>query len=170
MKNKSLRFHRRSIRLKNYDYSQAGMYFLTLVTYKRKRFFGEIKGKKMILSEAGKVAQECWLAIPEHFPNAVLHEFVIMPDHVHGIIELKKDQRADESLQGSENRRNEFGKIIPRSIGSIVKGFKIGVTKWFRSNTKEYKVWHRDYYERIVRDEEAYRRISAYIRRNPEKG
>src|SRR5471030_188022 len=80
--------HRRSIRLKGYDYSQNGLYFITICTYNRECLFGEIIDKKMILNDAGKIANECWVKIPEHFPAAVLHEHVVMPNHVHGIIEL----------------------------------------------------------------------------------
>jgi putative transposase len=80
--------HRRSIRLKGYDYSQNGLYFITICTHNRECLFGEVIDKKMVLNDAGKIANECWLKIPEHFPHAVLHQHVIMPNHVHGIIEL----------------------------------------------------------------------------------
>ena len=80
--------HRRSIRLKNYDYSQNGMYYLTIVTQDRLRLFGEIENGNMVFSELGKFAHQCWLDIPQHYPQVVLHEFVIMPNHVHGIIEI----------------------------------------------------------------------------------
>jgi putative transposase len=83
--------HRKSIHLKGYDYSQAGLYFITICVQDRKCLFGEIFGSdgKMVLNEAGKIADECWLEIPKHFPNTVLHEHIIMPNHVHGIVELK---------------------------------------------------------------------------------
>jgi REP element-mobilizing transposase RayT len=80
--------HRRSIRLKGYDYAQAGLYFITICTNHRQHIFGEVLNSQMILNDTGKVADECWQAIPQHFPNAILHEFVVMPNHVHGIIEL----------------------------------------------------------------------------------
>jgi hypothetical protein len=81
--------HRRSIRLKGYDYSQAGLYFITMVTKNRACLFGKIENGAMILNDAGNIAHDCWLEIPNHFPNVILHEHIIMPNHIHGIIELK---------------------------------------------------------------------------------
>jgi REP element-mobilizing transposase RayT len=172
--------HRRSIRLQGYDYSQAGLYFLTLNTHDRKCLFGEIIEQKMILNDAGRIAENCWLEIPLHFPNAVLHEYIIMPDHIHGIVELNEKidlvgaensvVGAENSVVGAENflpRRNEFQKMIPRSISSIVKGFKIGVTKWFRSQGNSEIIWQRNFYEHIIRNDNSYQHISDYILSNP---
>jgi REP element-mobilizing transposase RayT len=92
--------------------------------------------------------------IPEHFPNVVLHEYIVMPNHVHGKIELRKKSGAAIGVENLEplhrnfqHHRNEYQKIIPHSVGSIVRGFKIGVTKWFRNNTDIEKIWQRNYYE-----------------------
>jgi len=141
--------HRKSIRLKGYDYSQAGLYFITICVHDRKCLFGKIENDEMVLNDFGRIADECWLGIPKHFPNAVLHEHIVMPNHIHGIVELTQN---DVSNVGAENflplqppnefpanewSRNRFQKMIPRSIGSIVKGFKIGVTKWSRTNPVE---------------------------------
>jgi putative transposase len=180
--------HRRSIRLNGYDYSQAGLYFITICCQDRKCRFGKIENDKMILNNLGKIANECWLEIPKHFPNAILHEYVVMPNHVHGIIELVNDDNVVgvENFQPlqhqNEPRRNEFQKMIPRSIGSIVKGFKIGVTKWFRINEdvsvgdgnfqplqSQQKLWQRNYHEHIIRNEKSYQTISDYIINNPVK-
>ena len=186
--------HRKSIRLKGYDYSQNGLYFITICTYNRECLFGEIINKKMILNDAGKIANECWLKIPEHFPGAVLHEHVVMPNHVHGIIELGGTVLTGGENAGRQNvvagvqnvggqifetprmeppptspsPQNQFQHIIPRSIGSIVRGYKIGVTKFFRDNTDIYHVWQRNYHEHIIRSEQSYWRISEYIINNPE--
>ncbi len=169
--------HRRSIRLKGYDYSQAGLYFITICCHNRICRFGAVVDGKMILNDAGRIADSCWLEIPKHFPNAVLHEYIIMPNHVHGIIELT-DSTMDVQTVGVGNNtvgvgnnnvrvgnnnvrvgnnnvrmgnnnvrvennnvrvenfqpvQNKFQKMIPRSIGSIVKGYKIGVTKRLRT-------------------------------------
>ncbi len=123
----------------------------------------------MIMNDAGKMADKCWMEIPKHFPNAVLHEYVIMPNHVHGIIELVNDTNV-----GAENflplqQHNQFQKIIPHSIGSIVRGYKIGVTKWIRQNTDVYNVWQRNFHEHIIRNEQSYQTISKYINDNPAK-
>jgi putative transposase len=200
--------HRRSIRLKGYDYSQAGLYFITICIQDRKCLFGKIVGvenfqPKIVLNDAGKIAGECWLEIPKHFTNAVLHEHIVMPNHVHGIVELNKIgspnvgaenflplrshndsvtsvgvqnfeplRSPNESfsligVQNFEPLRNEFQKIIPHSIGSIVRGFKTGVTKWFRNNTEIEKIWQRNYYEHIIRNEQSYQQIADYIINNP---
>jgi REP element-mobilizing transposase RayT len=86
----------------------------------------------MLMNDAGNNANECWLQIPLHFPIVILHDHIIMPNHIHGIIELIPV--GVENFQPLHPIRNEFQKIIPHSIGSIVRGFKIGVTKWFRNN------------------------------------
>lgn len=128
--------HRKSIRLRGYDYSNTGLYFITICTADRKCLFGKIvpvgadniqpQRQEMILDDAGKIVNCCWLLIPEHFPDVFLHEHIVMPNHIHGIIELTKSPVGVENFQP---RRNEYQKIIPHSIGSIVRGFKIGVTK-----------------------------------------
>lgn len=88
MKFDSQKHHRRSIRLQEYDYAQAGGYFVTIVTYQRDLLFGEIVDEEMMLNDFGKIADECWRAIPEHFPNVELGAYVVMPNHVHGIITI----------------------------------------------------------------------------------
>jgi REP element-mobilizing transposase RayT len=87
--------HRKSIRVKGYDYSQAGAYYVTIVTYQRDCLFGQIKNGEMHLNDFGKIADECWRAISEHFPFVELGAFVIMPNHVHGIILINNDPRTE---------------------------------------------------------------------------
>jgi REP element-mobilizing transposase RayT len=314
--------HRRSIRLKEYDYAQEGLYFLTLCTKNRVCLFGHIENGAMILNEAGVHAQKCWLEIPEHFPQVVLHPFIVMPNHVHGVIEItntvganyhsphttnehspddkanyhsphttneysphdkanyhsphttneySSDDKAshhsphitnehspqdkanyhsphpenisthdetnnvlgidepnndssidemknhsfihetnnnssidesknissidetenishiDETNGGDDganndshgNGANNDSPLPPRSpsqtVGSIERGFKIGVTKWFRTNgpdvgAKNFSplpIWQRNYYDHIIRNETAYNRIVQYIINNP---
>ena len=188
--------HRKSTRLKGYDYSREGLYFITICTYKKECLFSEIINDEMILNHAGKIADKYWLDIPKHFPNAVLHERVIMPNHVHGIIEIHAVHVGSENLRdnvGAENlqplhhgnlqplrnaiktqTQHEFQKMIPLSIGSIIKGFKIGVTKYFRNNSNDNfpndnKIWQRNYHDHIIRDEQSYIKISEYIINNPRK-
>jgi len=163
--------HRRSYRLQGFDYSNVGLYFITICTQARKCLFGIIEDGKMILNDAGIIANECWLKIPEHFPNAVLHEYIVMLNHVHGIIESTKDELTNEP------KYNEFQKIIPRSIGSLIRGYKIGVTKWCRYNPKSVgvqnfeplQIWQRNYYEHIICDKQSYQNICNYIFDNPSK-
>ncbi len=173
------RHHRRSIRLKNYDYSQSGIYFVTICTKNREHIFCSIEKGETKLSEEGIVADKCWMEIPTHFPDVVLHEYVIMPNHIHGIIEIKNSMnvldRDARDIVGAKN----FSPLPPpssltnesirptgtsRTIGSIVRGFKIGVTKEIG-----YSPWQRNYYEHIIRDYMEYVRIAEYIVQNPLK-
>ena len=154
------RHHRRSIRLKGYDYSREGAYFVTICTQYRLCLFGEVVDGEMRLNDAGRIAEQCWLAIPNHFPHVALDAFVIMPNHIHGVLWIVGDV-------GAKN----FSPLPPRgtskTIGSVIRGFKIGVTKWFRENTDIYTVWQRNYYEHIIRTEDALHRIRRYIATNP---
>ena len=165
---------RKSIRLQGYDYSQAGLYFITICTNNRDCLFGQINDSKMILNYGGQVAEKCWSEIPLHFPNVVLHEYIIMPNHLHGMIQLSPINAHDtvgvENFQPLHNeKQNQFQKIIPHSIGSSVRGYKIGITKWFRENTDVHNIWQRNYYEHIIRNQESYEKISGYIISNPEQ-
>lgn len=161
---------RRSIRLKGYDYAQSGLYFITLCCQHRAHLFGEIRQGEMILNDAGQIADACWKAIPEHFPHAVLHEYVVMPDHVHGVIEIIVGAEKFPPPPMNDRAKNFSPRRSPsRTIGSIIRGFKIGVTKWMRQHTDVHDVWQRNYYEHIIRNELSYHAISAYIRNNPAK-
>ena len=170
--------HRRSIRLKGYDYSQSGVYFVTICVQDHVCMFGEVENGTMILNDVGKMAMRCWMDIPQHFPNVVLHEYVVMPNHIHGIIQITNDGGNAGENVGAKNFSplpptlpspsppSPSPRFVPtgtsRTIGSIVRGFKIGVTKQLG-----YSVWQRDYWERIIRDDDAYQNITRYIINNP---
>jgi len=162
---------RRSIRLKGYDYASQGAYFVTIVTQGRERLFGEIVNGAMHVNEAGRIIERCWLDVPRHFPHAALDAYVVMPNHVHGIIVITDTAGAKNDDVGAKNLSplpiRSAMRSPSRSVGSIVRGFKIGVTKWFRGNTNVYTVWQRNYYEHIIRDDAALDRIREYIRDNP---
>lgn len=157
--------HRRSIRLKRYDYSQEGLYFITICTKKGAHLFGRIENGVMSLNAMGQIAEKCWLAIPDHFPQAVLHAYVIMPNHIHGIIEIAAFVGAKNSSPPKSSQQRANG--TSQTVGSIVRGFKIGVTKWARINTRIREVWHRNYYENVIRSGKTYYLISNYILNNP---
>lgn len=165
--------HRQSIRLKGYDYSQDGLYFITLCTFDRKCFFGYIENSKMILNAAGNIAEQCWTDIPNHFPQVILHDYVIMPNHIHGIVEIVGANQYSPAI--AKNISPEAAKNISplrgpsQTIGSVVRGFKIGVTKWMRQNTDIQNIWQRNYYEHIIRDHNSFKNISNYIINNPSK-
>ena len=165
-------YNRRSIRLKGYDYAQGGLYFITLCCQNRACLFGDVVNGEMKWNDAGKIADECWMDIPKHFPNSVLHQHIVMPNHIHGIIELSDivpvgAKNFSPRLQIPEPSSQPFSSPS-KTIGSIVRGYKIGVTKWMRQNTDLFYVWQRNYYEHIIRNKQSYQRISEYIMNNPE--
>jgi putative transposase len=166
---------RRSIRLKGYDYSQAGGYFVTVVTFRREALFGEIMGGEMCLNELGKIVAECWQEIPAHFPNAEADAFVVMPNHVHGIIFLFENNPSDADVsdgRGTIYRAptitiEQFGKPTIGSLPTIVRTFKAAVTRRAGRELNSANIWQRNYYEHIIRDQPDYERVAAYIADNP---
>jgi REP element-mobilizing transposase RayT len=169
--------HRRSIRLKTcmgekfFAHTSSGAYFVTIVTHGRQCLFGQIVDGQMRLNEWGEIAKRCWMEIPQHYPYVILDAFVIMPNHVHGIIILNDNGPivwADIVWANNHSpQRNDRPRGTTQTIGSIVRGFKIGVTKWFRQYTDIYNVWQRNYYEHIIRNDMEWQRIRQYIVNNP---
>ena len=157
---------RKSRRLQHFDYSKEGLYFITLNTEARMRLFGEIVDEEIRLSEEGKIAESCWIEIPDHFPEVELHDFVIMPDHIHGVLEITVGANHHSPEKSNDSNKQKF-RSPSKTIGSIIRGYKIGVTKLIRRNNPELKVWQRDYYEHIIRNTESFERICQYIRNNP---
>ncbi|MBJ7901188.1 MAG: transposase [Cyanobacteria bacterium RI_101] len=164
------RHQRRSIRLKGYDYSQVGAYFITLNTYKRQRLFGEIRDGKMILNQIGKIVEREWLISTEIRPEIGLDAWVIMPDHLHGIMIICYQ---DLQLDDGKMRAGKKGvaERKPRSLSSFVAGFKASVTKCVKPlcYSPNPTVWQRNYYESIVRDDRHLNNIRRYIFNNPQK-
>ncbi len=260
---------RKSIRLKGFDYSSEGLYFITICCFDKLHLFGKVIDGKMQLNDGGIAADKYWLEIPMHFTEVILHEYVIMPNHIHGIIEITvganqhspvtknaeplndlgnhvlKNPNPNEigktnrietksvvSTQDNVDSKNTITNVDTRNranvdslntnngvlnnranvdssntiinddtrnranvdslntnngvlnnranvdsplrspsktIGSIVRGYKIGVTKWIRQNSDIHDVWQRNYYEHIIRDEQSYTNITEYIINNPSK-
>jgi len=157
--------HRRSIRLAGYDYSQVGAYFVTVCAQGQMCLFGEIRNGEMYLNDVGRIVEQCWNEIPTHFPDVKLDEYVIMPNHVHGILIITDAVGAKNFSPLQTSLQTPHG--TSKTIGSIIHGFKIGVTKWFRQYTEIVTVWQRNYYEHIIRNEESLHRIREYIVNNP---
>lgn len=129
------RYRIETTRLKYHSY-MAGWYFVTICTRKKLQWFGEIRDQHMMLSDIGKHARQCWLDIPKHFPHASLDAFVIMPDHVHGVIvihDLDRKMRVEPQNFAALQTPNRFGPQS-KNLASIIRGFKIGVTKYARAN------------------------------------
>jgi REP element-mobilizing transposase RayT len=164
--------HRRSIRLKGYDYTQAGAYFVTICTKDRACLFGHVADGVMRLNQMGHIVRQCWLAIPDHVPHVLLDEFVVMPNHVHGIIVIMPTH--DVGATHASPRPNHDTPTRPRgpqrqSLGSIVGSFKSAVTKRINElrGTPGAPVWQRNYYEHIIRNDDDMARIRKYIVNNP---
>jgi len=159
---------RRSIRLRGHDYASPGAYFVTICTQDRQCLFGDVVGGDMQLNDGGRVAEECWWAIPKHFPHAALDAFVVMPNHVHGVI-MMTDTVGAKNLSPLHDADAATFRSPSMTIGSIVRGFKVGVTKWFRKRTDIYSIWQRNYYEHIIRNEDELIQTRTYIAENPLK-
>ena len=166
--------NRRSIRLRGYDYSQAGVYFVTICTHNRRSeksfapyLFGEIVDGEMVLNDVGRLVAKCWRDIPAHFPHVELDEFIVMPNHVHGIL-LIANCRGTACRAPTGER---FGKPIGGSLPTIVRSFKSAATKRIneRRNEPGMKFWQRNYYEHIIRNEGELSDIREYIVNNPLK-
>ena len=179
MNNKTKNKKRRSIRLKGYDYSASGLYFITICTWKHLHLFGEIEDDLMALNRYGEMAEHEWHRTDELRDNIRLHEFIIMPNHLHGIIEIVNchgiDRRGTahraQISGGCTPQKEQFGKPSSNTIPTIIRSFKGAVTKHIREleNNPEFNIWQRNYYEHIIRNEESYLKISEYILTNPLK-
>ena len=176
--------HRRSIRLKGYDYSQAGAYYVTIVTWHRDFLFGEIMNKEMILNKVGKIVEWEWLELSKRLLYVELGTHVVMPNHFHGILFIHETVGATRQGQtilqsGTEPLQNITsegmdGSPLPRgpkpaSLGAIVAQFKSRVTKriWKFPEFKGTPIWQRNYYEHIIRNEKDLQNKTDYIEVNP---
>jgi len=167
MKYNPEKHHRRSIRLQGYDYSLPGAYFITICTEKRICLFGNIIYGKMVLNEYGKIAQQCWLNIPLHYQNVELNEFVVMPNHIHGIIIINDTVGAIHELPQQKTPQQRRLMTLPKIIGR----FKMNSAKQLNQlrQTSGLSVWQRNYYEHIIRNEFEFNKIREYIINNPLK-
>jgi putative transposase len=156
---------RKSIRLKEYDYSQPGEYFITICTHDHEYLFGEIVKGEMQLNEIGKIAEEEWLKTAIIRPDVELDAYVIMPNHIHGIIII--NDKSPISIVGTHSRASLRRK--PRSLGSIIAGFKSAATKRINEmrHTPSFPVWQSRFYDRIIRSEKELNNVRDYIRNNP---
>ena len=159
--------HRRSIRLQEYDYSQNGYYYVTICTEHFIKYFGEIKSGKMQLSKIGRIVEQCWYEIPRHFYNVILGEMVIMPNHMHGIIII--DNPRGVPCRGVACNAPTNISPKPKSLPTIIRSFKSAVSNICHKNNFTYFQWQRNYYERIIRNENELYIKRRYIINNPIK-
>ena len=175
-----------SARAPFWDYGWNAAYFVTICTQNRTCWFGEISNGVMVLSVMGHIANSCWYEIPSHFPFVELGAHVIMPNHVHGIVIINKpdDGRNAETQNVASlsevdipkdkwektnalKPKNQFGPQS-KNLASIIRGFKVGVTKNARTIHADFS-WQSRYHDRIIRDKKSYQTISEYIINNPMK-
>jgi putative transposase len=146
--------NRQSNRLKGHDYSEPGCYFVTVCTREKQLLFGSVRFGTMHENLFGRIARRCWFEMLEHRDNIELGSFVVMPNHLHGIIKLFVP----------EDRLRPGVWRTGASLASIVGGFKAAVSRRITGES----IWQRVYYDRVIRDQEELRRVSAYIEANPE--
>ena len=167
--------HRRSFRIPRFDYSGPGVYFVTIVAHGRACRFGHIIKNALQLSAQGRVAEECWRQIPAHFPNVELGAFIIMPNHVHGILALHDREDKTSSRRGTPWRAptpdahplERFGGPISGSLATIMRQYKPSVTRRINGTIGvSGHIWQRGYYEHVIRNDEDWNRIHPYIESN----
>jgi len=159
---------RRSIRLQKMDYSHPGAYFLTFCAFEKRCIFGTIEGGHPLLNTIGEIARACWVDMPNHFPNVKVHDFVVMPNHMHGILGI--EERARRAVPLREGGQFEaFRGPVPGSIPTIMRSYKSAVTKQVRDTTgnRTIQVWQSTYFERVLRNGEEFKNASRYILENP---
>lgn len=153
---------RRSMRLKGYDYSQAGAYFLTMCAARFQPVFGEVVQGEVVLSIQGRIARICWLWLGYRYSSLELDQWVLMPNHLHGIVRLI------ECRGGSQTAPTGFE---AKPLGGFIGAFKTVSTKWSNDyfGTPGEPLWQRNYYDRIIRDRDELERIRRYILENPQR-
>ena len=147
---------RKPMRLKGYDYSENGFYFITICTKGRECLFGDVVDGTMLLNECGDIAEKEVLNIPTHYIDIEIHYFVVMPNHVHIIIALVGKKSVQAGAASGAPTATQF------TLGNIVRGYKSGVSRRIG-----HSIWQRNFYDHIIRDEDTYLRISTYIENNP---
>jgi putative transposase len=144
--------NRKTIRLKNHDYSAPGYYFITINVEKGRQKLGQIKDGDMVLNKYGRIVHDYWMELPKFYSNCILDEFVVMPDHVHGIIQIILEELHQKRI----------------SISTIIHGFKLYTARDINAlKTPVMFHWQRSFYDHIMRDEQSLMEIRRYILENP---
>jgi putative transposase len=179
--------HRRSTRLPHWDYSWGWWYYVTIVVKDCRCAFGQVKADRVVLSGLGKLADDCWREIAQHHAGVELGDYVVMPNHIHGIIIMndlaRRDVQSDQSSRrdvqlnvptedGRElfpSRKEAMGTLSPKkdSLSVVVRTFKAAVTMWARKNGFGDFAWQGRFHDHIIRNDADLHRIRAYIANNP---
>ncbi len=161
-------FHRRSIRLPGYDYSQPGAYFVTVVTFNREKRFGTIKNNEVSLNSQGILVGSALLSLPQKFHFLQLDTWIVMPDHIHAIMSISDHDSANLTADLAANFTIVRG-TPTQSLSSVIQYYKSISTRKINSalDTRGSRVWHRNYYEHVIRNENELGKIREYIENNP---
>ncbi len=182
------KYRQNTTRLKNWDYSSPCAYFVTIRTKDGEYYFGDIENNKMKFSEIGRIAYKYFAEIIKRYPNTIIDDYVIMPNHVHGLILITDENgnfyfrnysisntvcsvmpRHDATVMKpiiNSSNKNKFGGLVKNSIPSIINHYKGDVTKYAKNNEIGFQ-WQPRFYDRIVRDKDELFRIKRYIVNNP---
>ena len=179
---------RRSIRLKEYDYTQPGAYFVTICAHDRRDIWGKVRGGVVTLNGLGQVIGDCWENIPAHFSHVRLDQYCVMPNHLHGILLFTQMGRGTiyrapttveaEPLRGTAGSESPSGKTVEQyskptvgSLPTIIRTYKAAVTRHARRTMQDspVRIWQRGYFERVIRDEREFEQAREYIANNPAK-
>jgi len=174
LQSKMHKYNRHSLRLKHYDYSREGFYFITICTQNRLHLFGEIVDDVMVLNVAGEMLDHWYMELKNKFKHIKNHEMVVMPNHIHFIVEIAYGKNDGYATVGADLRvcpHDGNNKVV---VGDIVQWFKTMTTNQYIKMVKngtcppfDKRIWQRNYYEHIIRDDVDYERISTYIINNP---
>lgn len=173
--------HRRSVRMKGYDYTGPGAYYVTVCTQERECLFGEVINREMTLNSAGRMVETVWHGLRKRFPFVILDTFMVMPNHIHGILVLSGNNQGEHKVRPYGDIGCDKCTACPcgtatDSVGRIIQAFKSLTTHAYIRGARENgwppfhgKLWQRNYYEHIIRDEEELNRVRKYILDNPVK-
>jgi len=155
--------HRKSNRLKTYDYSQNGIYFVTICTKDKKCYFGKIVNNEIVLNDFGKIIKKQWLWLQDQYDYVYLDEFIIMPNHFHGILEIRSDRSRPVTTVNAQAHQ----KIKP--LSQLIGAFKTRSSKYIHKQGLDDFQWQRSFYDHIIRKEESLNKIREYIMINPQE-
>ena len=162
---------RPSLRLSGYDYAEAGAYFITTNTKNRLPILAEVRRRSVLLTSAGQVVRTVWLHLPRHYPHVSLDEFVVMPDHIHGILILDPTPLGAAGLRPAAAEVKELEGAAEPGLPEIIRALKSFSARAINKarNTPGAAVWQRGYHERVIRSDEELARLREYIVNNPER-
>lgn len=164
---------RKHLRLSDWDYSSDGVYFITVCCDDKQPYLGSISNNKVELSEIGRIASQFWSGIPGHYPHVKLDEFVIMPNHIHGLLVLDHfyagSRGYTDFLSGKTQikKSNQFSKPLKNSISVIINQYKSSVKRWCNQNSLNYFKWQPRFFDQVLRNEKSIEIIREYIYNNP---